>query len=613
MHKKDRLINIFVKIFIVFTFMFISKKSQSLLNLSMYNDFRMPEDSVQFSSFIGGTVVLFAILLLIYLVTNNYIMSIATYSTIFIAIALANNIKVSVRNEFIVFSDWIAVFAMDTMWPIISDNFLWIILALILLILVFIISIIISKKIDKKGFLKLSAGTRIVGTLLVITAGFFFFRNVEEYNNKYFGYQIDENRTNVDPIVLARKNGFVTSYLHTISPVFMDEPENYSKDMVGRIVEKYTEEAKDENAKYTNDVANEKTIFILSEAFIHSDQFENLLLSDSPTPFIDELIKENGGKIYPKTIAGGTANTEFSILSGFTLTMLNTEFAIPFSDFYASSPNHYAITTLADSAIGIHAHTSKLYNRKRIYDTIGFSEKRFTGEGLKYTDTIADHEFISDESFLKEIEDSLEEYDMVHGVSMQNHFPYENDYPEVPYEPVLNEEIFTEEYQDRRSPATFYFKGTYQTDQDVKKFIDYIELQEDNINVIFYGDHIPGKVIPGIPEYREAQYTTPFFIYKNHGRKLKGSLPFKISPAFLGAHFLENGEYKRPGFYYLIQDILSKEITEIYPDSIERNHEEIAINELDEETQEIVRDYQIIMYDSLFGSFYSGSEFFENY
>lgn len=392
----------------------------------------------------------------------------------------------------------------------------------------------------------------------------------------------------------------------------MDVPSDYSEQEVERITNKYFKKMDEENKINTNDIREEKTIFILSEAFVSSEQFPDLLLSDSSTPYIDNLIKDRGGHIYPKTIAGGTANTEFSILSGFTTTMLNTEFAIPFSDFYASAANHYPISSLVNPSIAIHAHTSKLYNRKRIYDTVGFDNKKFAGEGLEHTNKIEGHDFISDEAFFKEIEENLDDFDFIHGVSMQNHFPYEKDYSEVPIDVQPNSEIYTEEYKDRRKPAEFYFKGTYLTDKNLENFIKNIEEKEEDINIVFYGDHIPGKVIPGIESYKEAQYTSPFFIYRNHNRE-NNPLSFKISPAFLGSYFLKDGGYKKPAFYYLMEDIINKNITEIYPKEIEQNGKKIDIKELDSETKSLIKDYQVVMYDSLFGSFYAGEKFFTYY
>lgn len=610
MSKRKKKFKIITQLIIVVSFIMLSKIGQIFWNLSLYPDFKLSEDSILFTSFNRGAIVLFVILLLIYLLTNNYLLSIVLFSGFTIAVAFANHTKVSIRNEFITFADLKAIFAFDTLLPAIADSVVPIVGGLLLMAILIGLSIFGMKRLDPSRFSYLSGKTRMVLLVIWAIGGTLFFNKVEAINNRIFNYQLDSERTNIDPVVLARKNGFVSSYLHTVSPTFMYEPADYSKKTVNQITDKYQKITKDKD-----NIKDEKTVVILSESFISTLNYPNLLAPDSeePTPYINQLIEATGGYITPKSVGGGTANTEFSILSGFTLSLLNTDLAIPFTDFYEASENHSAINKLIGGGIGVHSHTAKLYNRKKIYDTIGFSGYRFLDEGIKFKDKLPNAQFISDKSFYNEILDVLPDNNFVHALSIQNHFPYKNPYKESDLNLHLNESLYLGKNQERFELANNYFKGTHETDKSVESFISEIEKSDDKINIIFYGDHLPGSVVPSIPEYKEAgkMFETPFFIYRNHGREVT-PLDTKISPAFLFSHFLNTGNYQLPGFYNLVGQLIDAGIGDIMKDTVMKNGKEVPLNELTPEQESLVKDYQMIQFDALFGDNFSGEAFFEN-
>lgn len=608
MLSKQKLIKFLSIILILISFIGVSKISQLFLNLSLYNDFKIPAESILFDSFGKGASILLFLVLLLYMITNNYFLTLVIFIFFSVGVGYANNVKVNLRNEFITYSDMDALFAWDTLLPAISNSFIPIIGGVVAFFILCLLSIILIRKVDKNKLSFINGKVRLSVLIIMIISSWLFLVNVEKINNNIFKYQLDEKRTNINPIILARKNGFVSSYLHTISPVFMAEPDNYTEKEIKLITNRYM--SLDESK--SKDLKNEKTILILSESFISTSNYKDILASGikSPTPYIDRLIRESGGMITPKTVGGGTANTEFSILSGFTLSLLDTDLAIPFTDFYESSLNHTASNHLSGKAIGIHSHTSTLYNRKNIYNALGFSDYRFLDEGIKFQGKLDGGKFISDAEFFREIQDVLPDYNYIHAMSIQNHYPYNNTYPNSDIDLKMNEEFYQGKNESRKEIAENYFKGIHETDKAVEKFIRDIEKSEENINVIFYGDHLPGSVIPNISAYKDKHREAPFFIYKNHGRKSE-SLDFKITPAFLFSHFVNSGDYKRPGFYTLIGKIIDKGIGDIYPETVTLNDRVVKISDLDDEIQQLVNDYKWIQYDSLFGKNYAGEFFFK--
>ena len=91
-----------------------------------------------------------------------------------------------------------------------------------------------------------------------------------------------------------------------------------------------------------------QTILYLSESLIDPQRLPNLLLNETPIPFITDTTERNvGGTMYSQYIGGGTANIEWSILTSFSLEVFRDPMAItPYSDFYLQSKNHNTVLSL---------------------------------------------------------------------------------------------------------------------------------------------------------------------------------------------------------------------------------------------------------------------------
>ena len=103
--------------------------------------------------------------------------------------------------------------------------------------------------------------------------------------------------------------------LHTVAMRYssVDKPEDYSHDKVLELMEEYP--AVEGDGSVTQPV---NIIAIMNESFADMTIFENLAVSDDPTPFLHSL-EENTvkGWMYSPVTGGGTASVEFEYLTGF--------------------------------------------------------------------------------------------------------------------------------------------------------------------------------------------------------------------------------------------------------------------------------------------------------
>ena len=115
-------------------------------------------------------------------------------------------------------------------------------------------------------------------------------------------------------------------------------------------------------------------IVIQSEAFWDVNKLD-VNYNKNPIPNFEALRKESRyGELYVPVVGGGTANTEYEILTGMTLKNFS-------NDWYTVYPSeiNQPMVSLASifknqgyESIGIHPYQSWYYNRLAVYDHLGF-------------------------------------------------------------------------------------------------------------------------------------------------------------------------------------------------------------------------------------------------
>ncbi|WP_213422029.1 LTA synthase family protein [Bhargavaea massiliensis] len=601
----------FILIFIVLKFN--SEVIVDWLNKSLFVDFSMDEEFRVNDSFYNGASFVVLIFLIIYAIFGTFLVSVLVTNLLFGTIIFANQVKVKERNEFITFKELQAIASPKELL-----SFIDVTVGMALFVIVSIISLLallhfISKKLSKKLGLEIGLKYRVVILLTAVLLFSAILVQPAAYNQYVMKYE-EEKTHNFNPVLRAKRNGFIPTFLQTVKPEYMVKPSDYGKEKIELINEKYTGISELINQQRDKELSNSQTIYYLSETLIDPMALPGLLENGTPTPFFSELRDQHSsGKMYSQYIGGGTANIEWSVLTSFSLEVFNDPMAVtPYSDFYVQSKNHHTVLDyFKNEKVALHPYTPHLYKRQSVYAAIGFDDFLYLDNGIEHTGKLGTHKRVSDEEFHKDIlrVSRNENVGMIHALSMQNHSPYTGEIPDMDYIPKINYDVFPEK---ESKGLTNYLQGLRASDEAFEDLIGTLSESDQEINLILYGDHFPSLFRGKEQQFPGALlHETPWLIYMNHGRSEGGLKLNGISPIFLTTVLLKEGNYKVTPFQALMDQMLSNGVKRIARDFIVTDLGVVLNSEIDEDLLALVNDYRTVMYDALFGSDWLPGSFYD--
>ncbi len=366
--------------------------------------------------------------------------------------------------------------------------------------------------------------------------------------------------------------GFPYAFCHHFTTYLVDRPEGFSR----------SEAASWETGDRPGQGKNVSVVMVMNEAFsdiTDADIFAYDEESD-PLPNLRALREDPhalSGHVVVPGFAGGTANTEFDVLTGMQTTALSAS---------ATSAMRVVNRNL-DSLFRVfgndgyetsfyHPGDNWFYNRENVYRWLGAEETRFVAdmEAPEYKGR-----WVTDDYAAGLIEAAFEQAEapLFHfTTTIQNHMSYTADKygPDYDFPPTgvpgLSEEAET--------LLQVYIEGVRDADAMLGRLWRYFQAQSEPVVLVFFGDHLPYlgndmlgyrqlglDVFPG-PEGQEnpAAYETPYIIWANgaaaealdwDAAAASLDLPEAVSAAFLGAAVLEltgRGE-ESPWFSFLNQ------------------------------------------------------------
>ncbi len=411
------------------------------------------------------------------------------------------------------------------------------------------------------------------------------------------------------------ENGLIYSILSNLGIKTIDKPDNYSKEEISKIVEKYEEKAKIYNSKIIDDNKKPNIIYIMSESFWDPTTFNFLKFSEDPMKNIRNFTSDNYilGNHFSSAIGTSTANIEYEALTGFSMYNLKSG-SVP----YQQSINKFfpSIVNLLKGdgykTYAVHPFNKSFYKRTYVYDNFGIDEF-ISHEKMKNVSFLSDVANISDESMMKEIESILEENDepvFIHGVTMQNHMDYHKG--KSGKESV---DISWDGLSDSlKELIESYTEGIKQSDIVMKKFIDYVDKLKEPTMIVFFGDHEPyfvkndsfmqSDLFKNMDPLEKESFLskTPLFYYANFEIKDK-----EIDT--LGSNYISLTTYellnkKIPPFYAMLQD-LEDEFKGLKKEVILDSNSNVLKEDLTSEQKTLLDEYKLIQYDITEGKRYS--------
>ena len=373
--------------------------------------------------------------------------------------------------------------------------------------------------------------------------------------------------------------GFPYCFCHQFTTYPIDRPEGFDKAAA----------AAWETGDQPGQGEDVHLIMVMNEAFsdLTDDPAFTYTEENDPLPNLHALQSDPhavSGHVVVPGFAGGTANTEFDVLTGMQTNALS-----------ASTTSSFRVVNRdLDSVLRVFAsdgyHTSFFhpgddwfYNRENVYDWLGAEETVFADEmeNLTYKGRWVTDDYMA--GFIEEkFEEAVAQGELLcnYTTTIQNHMSYTADkYGEgYVYPPVETDAQLTD---DVRTMLEVYIEGARDADAMLGRLVDYFSQTDEPVVLAFWGDHLPylgdnqlayaqlGSEVALSEDDRESalcSYETPYVIWANDAaaqvldwesavERLDLPETNRLSASFLGAALLEltgRGE-ESPWFSFLNQ------------------------------------------------------------
>lgn len=458
-----------------------------------------------------------------------------------------------------------------------------------------------------------SIRVRLIGLILTVVAGtvltFGFLINTELHEKMDISYSL------YPPLESYNENGTILSFFLHFNNIKPKGTLDNSPELTADIIKKYVDIA--EQLDLDRYVANPDTkpnvIVVMSESYADLRMLRDFETSEPVMPYYDSILDETlHGELQVSVFAGGTSNTEFEFTTGYSVSGLLAGSSV--YTFYVKDEMETAMPFLFKNegyhTVAIHPFDAQWWDRNRAYPNLGFDE--FINQEM-FIDPKIIRRFISDESAFLRI---IEEYEEVEQeqpffafcVTMQNHADYSIRWDNQNYD------IQLESFEGYDFPfAENYFSLLRESDDALEILIEYFRNVNEPTIIVFFGDHLATldhgfydllldtNINQITAEESIPLYSTPYFIWSNYD--LPVGYAGKTSPNFLGQTLLDLAGIRSPDQRACLR-VLREKISAINALAIFDKEGSPWINteNMDEETMEIIRDYERIQYGGIFYS-----------
>ena len=321
-----------------------------------------------------------------------------------------------------------------------------------------------------------------------------------------------------------RDYGFVYCFSSSVIDTGIKKPADYSPEKAQELISMLPAQ-KDSSAQIKPDV-----ILIQMESFFDPKIIKDMTFSDDPAPTYTYL-KEHftSGRLKVPSLGGGTANTEFEVLTGISLDYFGPgEYpykTIMLEETVESLP--FNLKELGYSAHAIHNHTGNFYDRDKVYPNMGFD----TFQSKEYMNDydVTPYNWCKDKALTEEIMTALNFDDgknvledtprFVWTVSVQGHGAY-------PTEPIKGADNVITIKSDRFTTPElcalqYYINQVWEMDMFLGSLIAAVESRGKPALIVAYGDHQPSIGLEADDLSTGDLYSTEYVTWNNFGLEKK--------------------------------------------------------------------------------------------
>ena len=397
--------------------------------------------------------------------------------------------------------------------------------------------------------------------------------------------------------------GFTLSFATAIGPWGPVMPEGYSNLTVQAVADRLAADGH----KTIQSVVPADVVVVLSESFWDPTQLAGIHFSQDPAPFYHALRKQSPQSDFVAPgFGGGTANTEFELLTGLSMRFV-PEGAVPYMQFIRdpipSIPRLFL--TQGYATVAIHPFERTFWYRNMVYPRLGF-------ERFDAVDTFSRRDvkgpYVSDFSLMQRVISELsaaKRPTFLLAITMENHGPYVNKWATGHSIKVTGK--LTPSQADILES---YCEGVRDADQALGMLVDYLQHRDRPAVLVFFGDHLPsfgpdysilketGFISDGLSAQDQLKiHRPPALVWTNFPCNLpdRGSVtsPQMIWPDILPALGMEH-----PFFTTFLGKVRQQTPALSHAVTVDHNGQPMLAMP---EGNAILKDYQMIQYDTLFG------------
>ena len=304
--------------------------------------------------------------------------------------------------------------------------------------------------------------------------------------------------------------GFTEDFIEFVrNGLFSSRPEGYTEESVDNIRDLlgYTDQY--------DDLDTPNLIFIQLESFFDPLTLNDYQIEGDPIPNFRALQQDyTSGKLLVPTVSGGTANTEYEVLTGCNLDFFGSgEF--PFQTVLQEGVWESLaldLKTLGLYSTFIHNYTGSFYHRDTVYSNLCFD--RFVSEEYMDITETNPKGWAKDSVLISVINDALlttQERDFLYVVTVQSHGAYPDDAEEEARFPVIASPSDTDSLS-----MEYYLNQINDVDAFIGELTTALTVFDEPTVVVLFGDHLPGLNF-NVDELPQGDlYATPYVIWSNY-------------------------------------------------------------------------------------------------
>ncbi len=313
--------------------------------------------------------------------------------------------------------------------------------------------------------------------------------------------------------------GFNYCFMCSMFDLGVDKPSQYDKYDVEKIVSAANSASPNQNSPLkADDEQAPNIIFLQLETFFDVSHLSGVKYSENPIPNFTKLQNNfTKGYISVPSIGGGTANTEFEVISGLSLEYFGVG-EYPYKTILQQTSCEsicYNLKGRGYKSHAIHNNNAVFYDRNIVFSNLGFD----TFTSMEYMNDIELTEtgWVKDAVLIPSIKNALDSTtgkDLVYTITVQSHGKYPSDYEgELP--------ITVEGFKDLQDKKAFeyYVNELHNVDAFIGDLIAELEARDERTMVIMFGDHLPSFDISQEELTNNDLFQTEYVIWDNFGLK----------------------------------------------------------------------------------------------